>query len=228
MSVINMKRLVIIIFIQICLIQVFGQKTKVTRDLRGVTEIEAIKSVGKFEFIIGAKSWFEKNISQFGEIDLDVGIGYKPFKFLSLDVGYRWSKNRNKYDQFTERHRINGDINFIVKYKRFKIDYRVCYQNIDDNLFQNEMENPSQHIIRNRMQIKYNIRNSKLTPYISIEHYGQLGEKVYGLKIKPEIGISYPFGKNHELKAYYRIDRELHNELPSTFFSLGLGYLFDF
>jgi hypothetical protein len=208
----------------------FGQKIKVTSDLRLVTELDVEKSIGKdWKIGVGVKSWLEKDISELGEIDLDATIGYQPFKFISTDVGYRWSKKRNKEDDFIAHNRFNLSLDFIAKIERLKIDYRIGYQNIDDeNLWEIE-NNPAKNILRNRIQIRYNIRKSRFTPFIFTEHYGLLysGDD-YGIKIKLEIGTNYTLKKHHELKIYYRVDKELNNDNPFTFYSLGIGYKFQF
>jgi len=216
-------------FTLLFVVNTFGQKTKVTSDFRVAGDIEVIKSLcKKWEVGIGTKCWFEKDASQIGEINLDTDIEYKPMKYIALGLGYRWTKNRNKNDVFISRHRISADIDFIKKIERFRINYRIRFQNVDEDFFQEDETNPARYIIRNCLQIKYNIPNFKITPFVSVEHYGQFGEEYYGIKIKPEIGAAYSFNKNHQISVYYRIDRELHNEYPFTFYSVGLGYLFEF
>jgi hypothetical protein len=226
----RIKYLYLTIIFQLVIFSVFGQKTKVTQDFRLVTELETVKSFfNKLEFGIGTKCWLEKDASQIGEIDIDADINYKPFSFLSVGLGYRWSNSRNKFDDFIKKHRFSGDIGLTAKIERFKIDYRICVQNIDDNIFQEDVNNPALNVLRNRGQLKYNFRNSKLTPFLSVEHYGRLERNVaYGIKVKSEIGTTYNIKKDHQLKAYYRFDRELINENPYSLYSLGLGYLYEF
>jgi hypothetical protein len=211
-------------------IPVSGQKTKVTSDFKIIAEIEAAKSLSdKWELQVGVKSWFEKDASQFGELNIDAGIGYQPIKHISIGAGYRWSKNRNKYDDFITSHRFSGEIDIFEKIERFRFDYRICFQNIDDEILQDNENNPSRNILRNRIQLKYNIRNSKLTPFLLAEHYGRLySDDDYGIKIKSEIGFSYNLKIQQQLKVYYRIDRELNNKNPFVFYNLGICYLIKF
>jgi hypothetical protein len=218
------------ILLLMVLLNIYGQKTKVTGDLRLATEVEAEKSFAKnWKIGVGAKTWMEKNISEFGEIDLEGAVDYRPFKFLEAEVGYRWSKNKNKYGNYNTYNRFGGSLDLIKRIEKFRFDYRICYQNIDDENFGNNEDNPSKKILRNRIQVKYNIRKYRLTPFLLAEHYGQLySNNDYGIKIKAEIGTSFSFNKHHEIEFYFRTDRELNNNYPYLLNSLGLGYRYDF
>jgi hypothetical protein len=208
----------------------YSQEMKVVQDFRAIGEVEITKSVyKKWEINLGTKLIVEHNVSRFGELDLDAGVSYKLLKFVSLGIGYRWSENRNKFNDFIIKNRLSGEIDFIAKIKRLKADYRICYQNIDDEYFQTNETAINKNILRNRLQFKYNIRKSPISPFLYVEHYGQLGEKGnYGIKLKSALGANYSINKKHELKVYYRIDRELNKNMPYLYYSVGVGYSYSF
>lgn len=210
--------------------KISGQKIKVTRDLRLITEIGAAKNLGNsWEIGIFGKCWLDKNISEFSEIDLEATIGFRPYQFLLAEAGYRWSRSKDNFNNFNTRNRFSGSLDFIARIERYRFDFRTCFQNIDDENQWDDDSRTSKNILRNRLQIKYNIRKSKLTPFLLTEHYGRLySNDDYGLKIKSEIGTTYRINKHHELKVYYRVDRELNNENPYLLYSLGVSYLAGF
>jgi hypothetical protein len=224
------KYLLLVFIVQCKLSESYSQEMKVVRDFRAIGEVEVIKSVyKKWEISLGTKLLLEHNASRFGEFDLDAGISYKLLKFVSLGIGYRWSENRNKFNDFIIKNRLRGDIDLIAKIKRLKADYRISYQNIDDDYFQNNETATSKNILRNRLQLKYNIRKSQIFPFFYVEHYGQLGEKgKYGIKLKSAIGTGYSINKKHEIKTYFRVDRELNKKNPYLYYSVGVGYSYIF
>jgi hypothetical protein len=226
----SIKYLVLVLVTQFSLLESYGQKIKVVRDFIIIQEVEAVKSLAdKWEFNLGAKLLAEKDASRLGEFDLEAGISFKPIKIISIGLGYRWSESRNKYNDFVIKNRLSGDIEFALKTRRLKTDYRIRYQNIDDDYFQSDVPTKNRNILRNRLQMKYNVRNSRLFPFLSVEYYGQIGEKgKFGIKLKSALGAGYSINKKHSIKAYFKIDRELNAKNPYLFYGLGACYTFNF
>lgn len=209
---------------------ILGQDLKVIRDFRfdgsaGVSkEFFNALEIG-FESIIK----LEKDASVIDEIDFDFDIKYKPVNFLTLGVGYRFAENRKKNGKLETNQRLSVEAEFGIKADRFKFEYRIRYQNIDDDFILYDAISPPEHILRNKIEIKYNINNCKLSPFIYYEIYGKLySEEKFVFRHKYAVGGRYSLGKFGKIKVFYRIIQELNNTNPYTFFNLGLGYMFDF
>ncbi len=207
-----------------------GQEVKVVKDFRfdgslGVSkELFDVLEIG-FESVIK----LEKDASEIDEIDFDLDVTYSPFSFFSFGVGYRIAENRRKNGNYEINQRLSAELEFAAKVKRFKLEYRLRYQNVDDDFILYDETSPPEHILRNRLGIKYDIRNCKLTPFIYYEHYGKLDSPdQYGFRHKYAIGGRYSFGKFGKVKVFYRIIKELNNANPYTIYNLGLGYVYDF
>jgi hypothetical protein len=206
-----------------------GQDVKVVGDLRAIQEASVSKSFAKkWEVEIGAKAIIDKDISQLGEFDINASVFYKPFKCITLGVGYQFSENRTSSGDFEIRHRYNGNIEAGTKLNRFRVDYRLRYQNTDDELLSNDdVAYVAKNILRNKIQLKYNIKNCKLTPFVYGEHYGQLNKDLdYGLKLKFALGGNFSFTNRHQVRLYYRLDHELNNSHPYTYHNLCVEYTF--
>ena len=207
-----------------------AKEMKVIRDLRFNGEIGVEKTFFR-NWEIGVESILklEKNVSRIDEIDCDISVDYSPFKFLSFGLGYRLAFNQKRDSTYEKKHRYFAQAEFDQKIKRFKIDYRFRYQNINDDFFQYEQDQPSKNILRNRLQLSYNIRKSPVEPFTYAELYGLLMlNEDFASKIKLALGIRYNLKKYGEVKIYYRIDRELSSLYPYTFYTIGLGYSYDF
>jgi hypothetical protein len=208
----------------------YCQKTKVVQDFIFIPETEIVKSISEnWEISLGSKIQLEHNSTQIGEFDLEAGTSYKLFKYISLGLNYRYSESRNKDDEFISKNRIRAEIDANTRIRRFKADYRISFQNIDDDYFQTSDTSISRNILRNRIQLKYNIRKSPISAYTYLEHFGQLSDNnKYGIKVKFALGLNYSINRNHNIKIYYRIDKELNNSIPYVYYYLGFCYEYNF
>jgi hypothetical protein len=197
----------------------------VVRDFRFISELGIDKRVFN-NWKIGAETTLklEKNATRIDEVDLDMNVAYSPIDFLDLAIGYRIAFNHKRDGTYERKYRYLGEMEFDRDIKRFKLEYRFRYQNIDDDFFQREQQ-PAKNILRNRVQVSYNIRKSPIEPFTSYELYSAL--KVHRelfSKFKFLLGIKYSPDKLGTLKLYYRIDRELNELYPYSFYVLGIGY----
>ena len=207
-----------------------AQELKVVRDFRLISEIEIEKSLfNDWKVSFSPVLKLEKNATRIDEVDFDLKVKYSPLKFLSLGTGYRLIMNHRKNGNYEQKHRFMGEIGLEYDIQRFELDYRFRYQNIDDDFFQAETDMLPENILRNRLQIRYDIPKSKLTPYLFTEFYGILEHELpFAYKIKMGSGLRYNLKKYGSLKAYYRVDRELNADYPFTYFILGISYSYEF
>ncbi|MDA3929553.1 MAG: DUF2490 domain-containing protein [Prolixibacteraceae bacterium] len=165
---------------------------------------------------------FQKDISELDKIHGEIGIEYKPLKYLSAELKYRGINQRKNFsDVFKFDHMFAASVEVNYKLQRLKNYFRIKYQNIDDEFIISERKNS----IKYRIKLKYDIRKTDFTPYFISEAYTYINEGGYGFKkIKFILGTEYKLIKGHRLKAYYRIDRELSSYCPYTYYTLGLAY----
>lgn len=225
-----MRKFLFILLIIIPGLYAFGQETKVISDLRFIGELGLEKSLFH-NWKVGAEAALklEKNISRIDEMDLDLNIGYSPLKFLDLTVGYRLANNHKNNNTYEKKYRYFGEIKLDQDIRRFNFEYRLRYQNIDDDFFQQELNQPSKNILRNRIQFSYNIRKLPFEPFTSLELCGLLdSHENFMSKIKFILGAKYNLKQFGKLKIYYRIDRELNASYPYMYYNLGISYSYNF
>jgi hypothetical protein len=189
------------------LVSLEAQETKIVRDLRGIIEIGARKKIlhnWSFEVESGLK--MEKNISLIDEFNFDANLSYSPLKYLTSGIGYRITADRNNDKVYEAKHR---------------------YQNMDDNMFYNEIQNENKNILRNRFLISFDIRQSKIIPYVFIELFTWLAsDNPLFYSSRTTTGFRYPIGDNGIFRLYFRFDHEMNSDLPYNLYNLGLGYTF--
>ena len=85
----------------------------------------------------------------------------------------------------------------------------------------------SDHKLRSRLQVSYNIKGFPFEPFVEVEVYNEL-DKAFALdKVRYTVGTEYKINKKNKLKVYYRYqDYADIDEVNGHV--LGLGYAFEF
>ncbi|MDA3930783.1 MAG: DUF2490 domain-containing protein [Prolixibacteraceae bacterium] len=172
----------------------------------------------------------EQDVSKLGKFCGELGLEYAAFKFLDVTVSYRYTKNRKNYsEEYKYTNMFAASIDVKQKLDRFKLYYRMKYQSLDEDQNWQESTSSSKNLLKNRLKLKYNIKGSKISPYVSTELY--LVKGVIGIdatKLKSIVGFEYNLKKWGDLKMYYRIDQELTQYIPYRFHTLGVSYCYKF
>ena len=155
---------------------------------------------------------------------------------------------------WTTRHRATASLTGSFKLGRFKFSLRERYQYtyrmpsqcdreryyyfyFPPTMAEWDMENPeyttdekkakSDHKLRSRLQVSYNIKGCPLEPFAEVEVSNQLDNSFAYDKIRYTVGTEYKIDKKNKLKAYYRYqDSADIDEVGGHV--LGLGYAFEF
>ncbi|MDA3930402.1 MAG: DUF2490 domain-containing protein [Prolixibacteraceae bacterium] len=205
----------------------FAQEVKVVQDLRQRSSIGIEKKVSQKLKIFGEiEAGFEKNISKFGKLYGELGASYSLKKNIEIEAKYKYTMNRKNFStEFNYWHLFALSAEKKFKIEKYRLAYRIQYQNIDDEFLGVMSGVVKEQILKSRIKIKYNIKKLNITPFISPELY--MGVNLLGvnlLKFKTIIGVDYRFNKQNHFKLYYRNDRELSQILPYTYHSLGISY----
>lgn len=202
-----------------------------TSDLRLRTSVEANKKLFKnFEIFGEAEMALEQNISTVGKLFAEVGAEYSPYKHLSVEARYRFSKNRKSTsDNFKYTHMFALGAQYDHKIERCRLYYRLQYQNIDEDATESESLSENSNVFKTRVKLKYSPRKSKFDPFISTELYISPGEDTFleTKKLKSYIGFDYKLNKTIDLRLYYRNDYELGSSLPYIYHTFGVTCSFD-
>lgn len=100
-------------------------------------------------------------------------------------------------------------------------------QSEDYSYMIDEKEAKSDHKLRTRLSVSYDIRKCPFEPYAEVELYNQLDNAMAIDKIRYTIGTEYKISKEHKVKLYYRYqDYGDIDEVSGHV--LGLGYAFEF
>ncbi len=151
---------------------------------------------------------------------------------------------------WTARHRATASLTGSFKWNRFKFSLRERYQftyrmpsqcdrerydyhpdfGVWDDMPQQTVDDKkakSDHKLRSRLQISYDIKKCPFEPYVEVELYNQLDNAFAYDKIRYTVGTEYKINKENKLKLYYRYQDYADLDEVSGHV-LGVGYAFEF
>ena len=142
----------------------------------------------------------------------------------SLTGSFKW--NRLK---FSLRERYQFTYRMPSQCDRERYDYHPDFGVWDDMPQQaiNDKKAKSDHKLRSRLQISYDIKKCPFEPYVEVELYNQLDNAFAYDKIRYTVGTEYKINKENKLKLYYRYQDYADLDEVSGHV-LGVGYAFEF
>lgn len=155
------------------------------------------------------------------------------------------------------RHRATASLTGSVKWGRFKFSLRERYQfthrmrsycdrerwyyktykkefYLDDDpesddysYMTDEKKSKSDHKLRSRLAVSYDIKQCPFEPFAEVEVYNELDNAFAYDKIRYTVGADYKINKEHKLTFYYRYQDYADIDEVSGHV-LGIGYAFEF
>ena len=144
----------------------------------------------------------------------NLSLKYDLIKKWSVAIGYRYITDFDLSQNTSTSHRIYTDINYRKKKKRWLMKNRLRYQYQEENF-----------TLRDKIFLKYNIRKTPLEPFTTFELFFKDSEFK---KWRYTLGASYPFLKEFDIDAYYRIQQSFNTNNPKQLHILGLGIEYKF
>ncbi|MEA5004929.1 MAG: DUF2490 domain-containing protein [Rikenellaceae bacterium] len=165
-----------------------------------------------------------------GEIDrseTSLELSYKLSKFLKVGGVYDFIYYNHSTKDWESRHRYKLYVTGDVSLNRFNISIREMFQ----STFRVGVEETSTRanpkmILRSRIMAEYDIKGSKLVPYISAEYYNTLNDPVKNelVKTRYTAGVKYRLNKRNCLELFYRHISEKDEDDIEGSNILGIGY----
>jgi hypothetical protein len=216
----------------LCSTKLRAQQGSSTSDVQLWTGLGLEKSLVNDKLNIGLSQEFrmDKNLSH-----LDIYFTEASFKFeiidnVSLGYAYRYINKNKDSNGYQIRQRSNFDLSFKQKSKRLKLDYRLRFQSKTKK--PEEYSDVAQTKYRFRVKGSYNIKKSKLNPYLGAEvfYIPEKHEQNGNEKLRFTAGATRKMKKLGKLNMYYRIEQELGSfSSPQPAFTshiLGLNFTF--
>lgn len=154
-------------------------------------------------------------------------------KHFNTSFGYRFIRendNVGKKQGYKNFSRLDMNLGYKHKLKRFKLKYRLRYQTKNQNgISKKEGDNPKKQL-RLKTAITYNVKNWKLDPFFSTEIFRlyEVNKDSKYNKARFTLGSKYKIKKSGTISFFYRIEKELNKKHPNTTRILGVRYSYIF
>lgn len=149
----------------------------------------------------------------------------------SLTASVKWGRFkfslRERY-QFTHRMRSYCDRERWY-YKTYKKEFYLDDdpESDDYSYMTDEKKSKSDHKLRSRLAVSYDIKKCPFEPFAEVEVYNELDNAFAYDKIRYTVGTDYKINKEHKLTLYYRYQDYADIDEVSGHV-LGVGYAFEF
>jgi len=198
-------------------------------DFQLWTEFSVSKKIKKIEFTIAEEFRFNQNISEIEQFYTDFGVGFKVNKFLDLGVNYRFSSNHIYIKQYKNSHRFNIDAKFNFKKKRLSSYFRIRYQTEINDFLYVPTDDFFSNKIRNKINLKYDIKKTNLTPFATFETFTDVDNTNYFNISKIRCTLGFGFNKKifKGISIYFRLQQTYSLKMNQNDYIIGVGYNFD-
>lgn len=167
----------------------------------------------------------------FDDFLVSAGIQFKILKWLQFELGYRYSRfyEADLDDRFNE-HRYSVAFKPRFDFGRFTLTYRGQFQRSLIYWYSYGYSVETKDNFRSRLQVSYNIPNTKVEPFLMGEFYYDLtSEKDREFnRIRLRVGFTYPLKKRNEIQVFGQYQSKLNTGNPEQSYVLGVFYSFEF
>lgn len=165
---------------------------------------------------------------------LEGGLSYKMYKYLTVAGYYRY-ENTNDYKPkkdiyvWEPSNRLALDAKTDFDVQRFNLSFRLRFTS---GTKVDQTTNDNDSYFRYRAKADYDIKGSKIIPYVSYEAFHDLKLNYFD-KIRYTGGVAYPLNKDNELSLFYRLQDYLEvnnsfDEKKESMNIIGVGYSLKF
>jgi hypothetical protein len=222
-----MKRLLPSLFIFLFSLPAFSQ----TEDLGSWMTFGFNKGITKkIGFQLDQEFRIRDNFSTINLFYTNVGLNYKPKKFIKVAAVYRMINKRKEDGSYGLRHRIYGDLTFKVKpTDKWTLSNRVRLQaEWRKTGYAQQYGNMPEVYLRNMFKAGYEI-GPHATPYVATELRWQLQNPRFpwgnGFNRQRFIGgMDYKLNDLHTFGAYFLYQKEFNVNDRQTLYIVGLEY----
>ncbi|MDA3890032.1 MAG: DUF2490 domain-containing protein [Salinivirgaceae bacterium] len=214
------KKIKVVVFIALVLSTSIIRAQSSTTEIWSGIQIEKKLSNG-FSLLINPEYRGSNKYSN-NELFLETGLEFKANKFLFFSSKYRFASQTVGNSELELGHRIAFDVKGKLDINRFDMKLRTRFTNYSDFDSDNFISNP---YIRYKLSVKYNIKNSKITPFTAMEIYHELDDNEFN-KFRYSAGAVYKISKRSRISLEYNLLEHIKKSYFKNIVSVQYKYKF--
>lgn len=208
------------------------QEKSVIRDFEIWNNFSVSNEISKkWDIGLSEELRFIENAGKLDILITELTLDYKINKRFKIGVEYRFYRNTKNDGSYEFQKRSRAKLSYNKKIDRFRLTYRLSFQNKNENVWLNETTTDvPTYNLRNKISVDYNVKKIKLKPYLSTELF-----RLYKQDITPEFnkyritaGANFSIFKNTRFELFYRLDRELNTGYPKSTNIIGTSLKYKF
>jgi hypothetical protein len=173
---------------------------------------------------------FDENLSATDSIMPELGVSFRPAKFIRLEVGYRYVAEpiESLEDTYVESwQRFFADVQLRHRFKPVTLKYRLRFEEEFGWPWKRGEELVLKHTLRNQLGVEVKLPLG-FAPFLSGELFLRLADPDGVLhKWRLTAGLDYRIA-SHTVSLYYRFEDMLDDAGDPTRQVLGVGYHYEF
>ncbi|MBN2743622.1 DUF2490 domain-containing protein [Breznakibacter xylanolyticus] len=135
----------------------------------------------------------------------ETGLNWEANKYIDFSLMYRYIADHSDDDGVESKHRVYGDVKGQIEISRLKLSSRIRYQ----HQYNQTKQNGTKEKLRNKWELKYNIKECPLTPFASAEWFAPLGDARFDIEAwRYMAGVTWKINKKQALEAAWLGERE--------------------
>lgn len=173
-----------------------------------------------------AQGRINENVTNFYYSSLDLGLTFKPVKWLNVSGAYVVSGKEMKEGGVNMRNQYYVSALFKFKKDWLRVNNRVMLQSKNnDSYLADEMIQYRDNYFRDKLSVKVDLTR-RLTPYIAQEFYFELNDPSGNdiSRSRSFIGIEFLINKRSQVELYHMLQKELNQKRPQNDYVIGIGY----
>lgn len=172
---------------------------------------------------------FANGESQLDEFLIDANARLRVSRLFEPQLSYRFYRFYDYPGRFFTGNRFSVGIRSSVKIERFRLVNLLRYQHQLINRYDYGYTIEVRRALRERLRLSYNIRRTKLEPYVQAEiaYDFTKGRNYEFYRFRLRAGFDYPIPKRSSLEVFFQLQDKLNTSNPLRTYTLGIYYNFD-
>lgn len=147
-------------------------------------------------------------------------------KLLQPTISYRYYRFYDDPGEYFNGQRLGAGVNSSVELGRFKMTNRIYYFHRLINRYGYGYSIETRRELREGIKITYNIRRTKLEPFVQAEIYYDISpDRNHEFsRIRIRTGLEYPFSKRSSIDFFFQVQDKLNTSNPLRTYTVGIFY----
>lgn len=169
----------------------------------------------------------KNNYGDFAQLLTDFGGVYKPLKFFSIGLYYRYSIIRNEELIYRKRHRMYVAMTARAKKNKLTLSNRLIALSQYSAVKSSETGKTPENYLRDKITIRYDMKK-KWEVFGAAELFLPVNHSARGTpdEIRFQAGIEKGIKKS-TIEGYFMIKKDINMPDPLTSYIIGIGYKYE-